>query len=309
MKQFTLTLLLLIGLTEFTYAQNFYARRRDRNWALSAGIGQSIYVGELYTPLFDKSAGFTPNVGVGLRRKITDQLSVRFDINYYQIAAADSLAAQASFTLGGGDQENDSRNERNLSFRSHNFEFSSQFIFNLIPIDGPYSYRPDANIYAIAGIGVTTNNPRGLDIASGNMVNLRKLNTEALEEPYSGLALVIPLGMGIRIKANQFTDIVLEGTGRVTFNDYLDDASTLYPSEQEVRDYHVANGTGLADLAARMYDRAPEKGFGEREKGSIRGNPEYNDYYFFFQVRLEMYLSDTAFGGIFASKKTARRLR
>ena len=282
----------------------------DRNWSLSAGMGKSVYIGDLYTVFYDKAAAFSPNVGLGLRRKITDQLSVRFDLNYYQISAADSLATKASIVIGGGNPETDSRNERNLSFRANNFEVSSQFIFNFLPTDGPYSYRPPINIYAMAGIGFTTNNPKGLDVATGRMVNLRELNTEALDEPYSGIAVVIPIGMGLRIRANDHMDILLEGSGRITFVDYLDDASAFYPSEEEVREYHIVNNTGLEDLAARMYDTAPDKGYGAREKGSIRGNPDFNDYYFFFQIRLEFYLSDTAFGGLFASKrKPIRTLR
>jgi hypothetical protein len=311
MRKLSVTLLLIIALMETLSAQNFYSKRRDRTLMFSYGAGISTYHGDMYDILYDGlSPG--PNVGLGLRKKLGSQLSMRLDVNWYQISAADSLTG-ASGTLGrsrGRTISTDSREIRNLSFRARNFELSAQFIFNLIPIKGSYSRRPLINPYIIAGLGISTNNPKGLDsTGSGEWVNLRELNTEVLSEPYSGVVMVVPFGFGLRLRANQFIDILVEGARRFTFSDHLDDVSSDYPSIDQVRQYHIDNGTGLEELAVRMYDRSAEAGFAPRKERNTRGNPEYNDAYYIFQLRLEMYLPDNFLGEIFSPSRKKPKFR
>jgi hypothetical protein len=298
MRKLSFIVLVLVALVEVSSAQNFYSRRRDRTLMFSYGAGMSTYHGDMYDVLYDGLKP-GPNVGIGLRKKFGSQLSVRFDLNW------GTLGRSRGREIGV-----DSRNVRNLSFRSRNFELSAQFIFNLIPVKGSYSRRPLINPYIIAGLGITTNNPKGIDsTGSGDWVNLRELNTEVLAEPYSGIAVVVPFGFGIRLRANQFIDVLIEGARRFTFTDYLDDVSTQYPSMDQVRQYHIDNGTGLEDLAARMYDRSAEGGFPARNEGNTRGNPEYNDAYYIFQIRLEMYLPDNFLGELFSPSRRKPKFR
>lgn len=311
MRKLSFILLILIALIEASSAQNFYSRRRDRTLMFSYGAGMTTYHGDMYDVLYDGLRP-GPNVGIGLRKKFGSQLSLRLDLNWYQMSAADSLQGNSG-TLGrsrGREVGSDSRNIRNLSFRSRNFEVSALFTFNLIPVRGSYSRRPIINPYIIAGFGITTNNPKGLDsTVSNEWVNLRKLNTEALDAPYNGIAVVVPFGFGIRLRANQFIDILIEGARRFTFTDYLDDVSTEYPSIDQVRQYHIDNGTGLEDLAVRMYDRSAEAGFPARQEGNTRGNYDYNDAYYLFQIRLEMYLPDNFLGELFSPSRKKPKFR
>jgi len=97
----------------------------------SYGLGISTYHGDLYA--FDQDAlqGVNWNAGIGLRRKIGSQLSLRLDFNTYRLQAVDSLEHQSALfpTLEAPD-----RAQRNLSFRAINYELSLMAHFNLIPI-------------------------------------------------------------------------------------------------------------------------------------------------------------------------------
>ena len=76
--------LLWFGFQDFTSAQSFYARRMDRPWMFSYGVGSSSYHGDLHSFLYDKlGEAFGTNLGIGLRRKVDSQLSIRLDFNYY----------------------------------------------------------------------------------------------------------------------------------------------------------------------------------------------------------------------------------
>ena len=239
-------------------------------------------------------------------------MSVRLDLNYYRISGSDQasgfLAGRAPDQRGGSREgQVDTRFVRNLQFQSTNLEASLLFTFNLIPINSGYTRRPVLNPYIMFGIGVTTNNPKAEHPTNGNMVNLRHLNTEALSgQGYSGTILVIPVGLGIRLKANQFVDILFEAGRRFTFSDYLDDVSTVYPSQQRLL---AADRIGSDQDAVVLYDRSVEGGFTARQEGNTRGNPDKNDAYYIFQVRLEMYLPDNFLKQLFSPSRRKPKFR
>lgn len=302
MKKFALLALLLITVAEMADAQSFYSRRRDRSLMFSFGLGASTYHGDLHDVLYD---GLTarPNFGIGLRKKFGSQLSFRVDLNWYQIGGADSLNQKIGEreNRNGG---NDTRRKRNLSFRSNNIELSGMFFFNLIPVNGSYTRRPLINPYIYAGIGVTTNNPKAF--YQNEWHALRPLQTELT--PYSGTLMVIPVGLGIRLKANQYIDILLEAGRRFTFSDYLDDISTEHVDVSEF-DALFGEGTEMAELAKALSDRSVEGGFSDSLPGDDRGNPEKNDAYYIFQVRLEMYLPDNFLQQLFSPSRRKPKFR
>ncbi len=308
MKKLSFVLLLLIVLADLANAQNFYSRRRNRTLMFSYGIGGAQYHGDLHDILYDgmnAATGFS--VGAGLRKKFGDQLSVRFDINYYQVGGSDAENANIGTRIGR--ITGDDRYLRNLSFRSRNFEFSAVANFNLIPVKGSYSRRPIVNPYLIGGIGWTTVNAKAeLD---GEWYLLREYNTElgfAQEgEQEKAWRMVIPLGLGIRLKANQYIDILLEGARRFTFTDYLDDVSTFYPSRQDLIDFH---GPEKGEIAYRLSNRRGElDGESNYNKGALRGISENNDAYWIFQIRLEMYLPDSFLSEIFSPSRRKPKFR
>lgn len=268
----------------------------------SFGLGASTYHGDLHDVLYD---GFTarPNLGIGLRKKFGSQLSLRVDLNWYQIAGADSLnqkIKERENRFGG----NDTRRPRNLSFRSNNIELSALLVFNLIPVNNSYTRRPLINPYIYAGIGLSSNNPKGL--YEGNWVPLRPLQTELT--PYSGRIMVIPVGIGIRLKANDAIDILLEAGYRHTFTDYLDDISKEHV-DPAAFDALFGENTETAILAKALSDRAGEGGFPSRPAGWDRGNPLKNDAYYIFQIRLEMYLPDNFLSQLFSPSRKKPKFR
>jgi len=318
MKRIAFILLLIIGIADVADAQSFYSRRRDRTWMFSFGAGVSSYHGDLHDVFYDGlGSAIGGNLGIGLRKKLGSQMSVRLDLNYYQISGDDAASGVYSGRNSGqrgGSREgqNDTRYFRNLSFQASNLEAALLFTFNLIPVNGSYSRRPVINPYIMFGLGLTANNPKGDHDIEG-LINLRTLNTEALETgPYAGTLLTVPIGIGIRLKANQYIDILFEGGRRFLFNDYLDDVSTVYPTEDALA---AATRTGTLAHAMVFVDRAGE-GFDlegnplpARKPGDVRGNPEKNDAYYIFQIRIEMYLPDNFIQQLFSPSRRKPKFR
>lgn len=279
----------------------------------SFGLGVSSYHGDLHDVVYDGlGSAVGSNLGIGLRKKFGSQISMRLDLNWYGIGGDDAdngfLAGKDPDQRGGPREgQSDTRFVRNLSFQARNIEASLFFTFNLIPVNGSYTRRPVLNPYIMLGIGFTTNNPKAEDPLTGELTNLRELNTEALAGVgYSSKAMVIPIGIGVRLKATQYVDILFEAARRFTFTDYLDDVSTEFPSLQELRD---AGRTGDPLAAERLFDRSAEAGYPTRVAGDDRGNPEKNDSYYIFQIRLELYLPDNFLKQLFQPARRKPKFR
>ena len=197
-----------------------------------------------------------------------DRLSIRGEITYYRIYAADS------------DSNNSSRKDRNLSFTASNIEANVTAVLSLFPESpsSPYarniSGRP-YNVYGFLGVGVTTVNPTAE--LNGTKYNLPDFNTELVE--YSTLAVVVPVGLGLKYKLNSDLAVLLEIGYRVALTDYLDDVSTTYPGQDA-----FGNRT-----AAALSDRGPEVGAEPKAAGVTRGNPA-DDQYMIVSIKIE-YLS------------------
>lgn len=321
MKKVAFILTLILAFSEISDAQSFYSRRRDRTLMFSYGVGFSTYHGDLHDVFYDGlQHALGPSMGVGLRKKFGSQLSLRLDLNWYQIGGDDADSKQGFIDkrLSGRDDvlDDDDRFVRNLNFRSRNIEISAMAIFNLIPVDGSYTRRPIINPYLMFGIGRSTNRPKTyLPGEEGNYtVNLWQIQTEeaAPVSSYPKAITVIPLGIGIRLKANQYIDILIEGGRRFTFTDYLDDVSTSYPSLAQVEEWNGGTGTATADIAIQIYDRTVE-GYGTeypaRKLGDTRGNPEANDAYYIFSLKLEMFLPDNFLGELFSPSRRKPKFR
>mgnify|MGYP000076358223 FL=1 len=316
MRKITFTLCLFIAFVDITNAQSFYSRRRDRLWMASYGVGFSTYHGDMHDVLYDGlSSALGGSLNGGIRRKFGSQLSLRLDLNYYQIGGDDAEGgANAIINRPGGraSGESDTRFVRNLNFRSRNLELSLLAVFNLIPVDGSYTRRPVVNPYLMFGIGRTTNRPKTyLPGDQGNYsVNLWEIQTEAAApvSSYPKSVLVIPLGIGLRIKASRQIDILLEGARRFTFTDYLDDVATTYPSLDQVIEWNGGLGSETANIAAQIYDRSIEGGFEARKLGNTRGR-ENNDAYYIFSVRLEFYLPDNFLSELLSPSRRKPKFR
>ena len=286
---------------EFADAQSFYSRRRDRKWMFSYGMGISTYHGDLYSFNDDALQGVNWNAGIGLRRELGSQLSLRLDFNTYRLQAVDSLENQSALFPN---QDAPDRAQRNLSFRARNYELSLMAIFNLIPVNGNYSTRPILNPYIFIGFGFTTNNPQAN--YQGEWHDLRELQTEG--KSYGSIATIIPYGIGLRLKANQFIDILFEIGRRTTNTDRLDDVSQRHVDLSIFDQTHAGYPERIA-LAKALSDRAQEAGFPARGKRRIRGHDDKNDAYYIYQIRLEMYLPDGFLKNLFSPTKRKPKFR
>lgn len=290
MKRVWLTGFLVI-ITLAVEAQSFFAVRRNRDLILKFGSGTANYFGEMVNP---KQLGvIKPNIAFGAEYYVSPRLSARAELTWFQLSGDDAKA-------------NDDRTERNLSFRSNNFEFALTGAISLSPNGQRFYQRPVINFHGFAGIGVLHFNPKARAPETdhngnplpeaGQWVALQPLQTEGVS--YSRIQPVIPFGLGARIKLNPFFNILVEGGYRITFTDYLDDASsTRYPDPATLQ----------SDLARAMSDRRREIGtFPANYLFGKRGNPASDDGYFLMNVTLQYYVPTEIFAG---RKKIYRQKR
>ncbi|WP_187696172.1 DUF6089 family protein, partial [Xanthovirga aplysinae] len=195
-----------------------------------------------------------PGLGVVVNRRFSGFFSVRSEFFWGRIAAADSTT--------GMDGNNIFRYARNLSFRNDIYELDIVGVIDFVHT-GHYTLRPKIVPYFFAGIGFFTHNPKakvpnayynfkgelidpGPD--QGKWVSLRNLETEG-PPVYSRFQIAVPIGLGVRFKLNNQTDLSFEMGYRQTFTDGLDDIVDKWPEEA----YFTDN-----DLGKIMSDRSQE---------------------------------------------------
>jgi hypothetical protein len=264
MRRCGLVILTLLTLADLASAQSFYAVRRERSLILVAGTGTSTYFGELANPGDYLDA--KPNVNAGLQYFFGNRISARAEVTWFTLKGSDAAAGDPG------------RVPRNLSFSSNNYEISATGAFNFLPNGDRHYRRPNVNIYAFAGIGVMYYNPTTIYQDQGEKVALRPLQTELVK--YSSFGVVIPYGLGVRLKITPNINIAIEGGYRKTFTDYLDDVSTVHQDPTQFTD----------PVAAALSDRRPEIGLPLAPVGFIRGNPKHLDGYMLLNAKLEYYL-------------------
>lgn len=258
-------MVILIGsiFLEEANAQSFYNFGRQRTLLFSGGIGNATYFGDLKDQGDNFDSKF--NITAGLQYFVTPRVSVRGDLTWFQLEGADE------------DSGDKGRNRRNLSFQSSNFELSFTGTINLFENPARMNSRPVFNAYAFLGLGLLYTNPTAeLD---GKRHALQPLKTEGVS--YSRLQPVIPYGLGVRIKAHPFVNIVVEGGYRQTFTDYLDDVSTVHPDKST---------WDPTSVRYRLSDRSVELGVPGYDPGKVRGNSSDNDGYFLLNLKIEYYL-------------------
>ena len=250
---------LLFLICELAAAQSFYNRSRNRKLVANGGFGIASYFGDLNNP--GDIIDVQPDVTFGARYEINNMVSVGMNLAWFMLRGDDSEA------------DDQGRELRNLSFRSHNVELSVLGYIDLYPRGRRFYQRPIVGPYAYFGVGLLYYNPQAeLD---GSFYSLRPLQTEG--NSYSIFTPTIPLGFGLRFRATPFINIVLEGGYRITFSDYLDDVSTVY----------IDNSSFEDPIARQLADRRPEIGLPLKEAGSVRGNPEKNDGYLISSLKVE----------------------
>lgn len=136
--------------------------------------------------------------------------------------------------------------------------------------------------YAFLGVGVFHFDPYVRYGNKNDKVYLQPLGTEGQglpeypdREMYKLTQLMVPVGGGLLWQVNDKWQLGIEFRNNFTFTDYLDDVSTKYAEEGPLlRD----RGPLAVDLAWR---RDEIDGRPYPAGGSQRGNPKYDDWYYY----------------------------
>lgn len=252
------------------------------------GLGNSIFLGEL---------GGKPTLGTNDPRDI-DYQSIRFSLSAgYKHMFSDDIGFRivGSYARVSGDDRfttNPERRQRNLSFFSPIIEGYAAFEF----------YPGEAKrFYGFLGLGMFYFEPKAK--LGGTVYRLRDYGTEGQyfmqdKEPYKPTSVVIPFGIGYRIKENVFNRHCLrvEFTFHKTMTDYIDDVSTQYVDKTM-----LANRNG--QVAVQLMDRSQSSIPGFSEPGAIRGDPRDNDNFSYLQLVYTIPVGKTKVGQGFGGKR------
>lgn len=284
-----LVISILLFLAQDIIAQSFYSNRINRRWLATGGLGYARSLGDLTNPgsYFDTKF----NVVGGLQYRFTNRVQAGVNL--------------MAFQLSGDDQDIDpelNTRSRGLSFVSNNLELSATGTISLFPTANRFTQRRLINPYIVAGVGVLLFDPRaevpefayiGGDTIraprAGEMVSLRQYQTER-PNTYGRFAMVIPVGVGVRVKVTDFIDVTAQISNRITFNDYLDDVSGRFYPDEDLFDLTVPEDVTAAALSDPT----------GTSRNNVRGNPDSNDYYLIFNIKAEFYIQGELLNRIFS---------
>lgn len=150
------------------------------------------------------------------------------------------------------------KQERNLSFKTFVQEASVllEFNFQEYKTGSKWWYSP----YIFTGLAVYRFNPTAE--YNGQRYDLQPLRTEGQgtsakpgSEPYKLVKIGIPLGMGYKISIGKFAALGIEGGFRLSFSDYLDDASGSYADASILASEVGPESAALSDRSLSAGDK------------------------------------------------------
>jgi hypothetical protein len=187
------------------------------------------------------------------------------------------------------------RKVRDIEFRSNIQEVYGAFeIFPSVLANMKFDYIPRLRYYGVIGAGWFHFNPQApyLDPTTGKTtwVDLKPLRLEGQgiipgRKEYNLSGLMIPMGLGLKYDVTDRWVVSAEVLHRKTFTDYIDDVSTRYADINQIAPYLTPQqqtyaryflGQGITNLQFRS-----PYGPGRR-----RGNPNRNDAYFSYSIRI-----------------------
>lgn len=211
------------------------------------------------------------------------------------------LYLRANVTVGkvrGDDKNNTAYINRNLSFSSPIVDVHAGLEYDLLN-----SYQNSLTPFVFAGISVFHFDPSAID-STGKKVYLQPLGTEGQgfykgRAKYNLTSMALPFGAGVKLALSENIRVRFEVGLRKTFTDYLDDVSTTYA---DATDLLINNGPQAVDLSFRGDEN--KSGLTYPPVGTIRGNPNSKDWYYFTGVGISFRLSSGANNGPGGKNKT-----
>lgn len=225
--------------------QSEYAQMQRRTFIqheLGCFAGGAYYLGDL-NPLAHFKGSRSASAAY-YRMAISHRYALRTALSYGTLFADDALSTEPFQT------------ERNLRFESPLYELALTGEFNFV--DYRIGNKTDRiSFFIFSGIAGYYFQPR--TFINNQRVDLNTLKTEGQSTVYSNKGYSIPFGIGIKCNFGKRAGLAFEWGLRKTFNDYLDDVSTVYKS------------TGI-------------EGIPQNRIGSMRGNPNNTDWYCFYGI-------------------------
>jgi Domain of unknown function (DUF6089) len=214
-------------------------------------LGTSYYFGDLNTTLRIQKPGIAG--GLVARRNFDTRISIKTSLNYGSVGSDDATSS------------NNFERNRNLSFRSHVFDWSNTLEFNFFEYEHGHRLH-NRTPYFFGGFNVMYFNPT--TILDGQKYSLREYGTEGQDvgNEYNNITGGLILGGGIKWDINRDFSINVEASTRFLFTDYLDDVSTEFP------DKGVLTAT-RGEIATKLSDRSLIDGLGAsgRQRGDTKG--------------------------------------
>ncbi len=212
------------------------------------------------------------------------------------------------------------RNNRNLHFRSiiveaalkYELHFSFKKLGNLYGI-GKRSARHKnryRDMYLFLGVSGFYFNPKAQ--YQGEWVELQPLGTEGQglagqPDKYDLYQPAIPMGLGMRFGLGRKYRIGLEIGYRKTFTDYIDDVSTDYYDNDELRQKRGNKAAYLADPSKgdiETYTTSNGYTYDPTAEGMQRGDPSDKDTYIFTTITFSWKIGMKTYGGMNWQRKT-----
>ena len=254
-RVFFVSILLFISFSGKSQLQETFTHNGE--YGFSVGLGH--YFGDLdpNVALDHSKIAF----GAFYSRQFGNYVGLKASINYAALGYSDAYSSNLW------------QKQRNLSFDSDVWEFSLSGNFNFFkffPAIEGFRFTP----YISLGIGAMTFNP--YTYLGGTRYYLRRMKTEDQSSPYSNVAIIAPLGMGVKYNISDDVNVFAELIYRFTSTGYLDDVYGTYadPASKNFPD----------DISKKLQDRSYEYGIFHKA-GEQRGNSR-NDSYATFQVGL-----------------------
>ena len=259
-----------------------------QNLYVSARLGFANYQGDLKAKSISLKQG-----------KLLASLGARYDFSEH-------ISARSYFTLTSlqADDKNGTSvmQERNLNFKTKIFDWELTGQYNLFSFNDRW-WSP----YIFAGVGLFHFKPYTTDPA-GSRVFLQPLSTEGQGfapgvKRYKSLQFHVPLGLGAEYSLNEDMRLGVELGYRKIFTDYLDDVSGTYVDQAALL---AERGSQAVELAWRGDEKG---GLAYPPAGTVRGNPKYNDGYYYIAITYSMRLVLDKYreiAGLPASRKQKR---
>jgi hypothetical protein len=234
-------------------------------------FGASNYNGDLQPAAYTFFESH-PALSLMYWRELNGHFNVRGGFSLAQISADDRYNPKPSTKV------------RNLSFHSNITEFQGAVEYSLANM---YVHR--FSPYIFGGLALFHFNPTAVD-TTGKRVFLKPLSTEGEglpqypgAKPYSLTQLAIPIGGGIRYQLTDALTVGVEIGLRVTFTDYLDDASTVYVDPNILL---AAKGPEAVEMSFRTNELPQYKLLPYPAPGTQRASAASKDFYYFSQITI-----------------------